>query len=423
MFTPASILGMCFRLLFSVLLIAGGATLLALWYNHREQEVIERVEVPITREVPAKDATGEPRPRTETVDRVRTVVWEFGFNRETAFLLGGLAMLAWSVGGGWIASPRLRRRKGANEPHAVPGEVHRLRLADGSHLHVETYGLADGPPIICVHGWGLDNQEWCYFKTRFAPKHRIIAWDLPGLGRSERPVDRDWALEKLAQNLHAVMALAGDKPVILAGHSIGVMIILTYCRVYHSSLRVRVRGLILAQSTYKNPVTTMQGAALYTALQKPVLEPLCYLMIGLSPLVRVLNWLSYWNGSAHRSTEKESFSGNETRGQLDFMARYMLMMPPDVIARGMLAMFKYNATDILTRINVPTLIFAGDQDRTCLPEASEFMAGAIPGAKLVFLKPAKHCGLFEHHVEYHEAVDRFLRALEPAEAESVAASL
>jgi pimeloyl-ACP methyl ester carboxylesterase len=196
--------------------------------------------------------------------------------------------------------------------------------------------------------------------------------------------------------------------VTLVGHSIGVMIILTYCKRYPAALGTRVDRLVLAQSTYTNPLKTMPLAGLYCALQTPVLTPLCWLMIGTSPLFRVMNWLSYVNGSAHRSTEKESFSGNETRGQLDFMAKYYVKASPAVLAHGILAMFNYDATETLGRIGIPTLIVAGDNDRTCLPEASVAMAKAIPKAQLVVLEASKHCGLFEHPDEFHAAVRTFL---------------
>ena len=51
---------------------------------------------------------------------------------------------------------------------------------------------------------------------------------------------------------------------------------------------------------------------------------------------------------------------------------------PDVLARGMLAMIRYDATDVLRTIDVPAEVVAGDLDTTTLPEASQFMAGAIP---------------------------------------------
>jgi hypothetical protein len=81
-------------------------------------------------------------------------------------------------------------------------------------------------------------------------------------------------------------------------------------------------------------------------------------MVWLSPLVRVLNWLSYLNGSAHRSTERDSFSGNETRGQLGFLTRYYCKAAPNVVGRGMLGMLRYDATEALGHIGVPTLVVA-----------------------------------------------------------------
>lgn len=58
------------------------------------------------------------------------------------------------------------------------------------------------------------------------------------------------------------------------------------------------------------------------------------------------------------------------------------------IGRGMLAMCRYGAADVLAHINVPTLVVAGAQDSCCRSEASRFMAEAIPGAELLVLLQA-----------------------------------
>ena len=281
------------------------------------------------------------------------------------------------MGGGW--STRWLRRRGRDEPnHQRDGEEHRLRRPDGTELQVEFYGPADALPLVLTHGWGCDSTEWYYTNCKLSDRYRLIVWDLPGLGRSSAPANNDYSLEKMAGDLDAVIRLAGDRPVILAGHSIGGMILLTYCRLYPEALGQRVRGLILAHTTYTNPVKTTSMASLYTALQKPVLEPLCHLMIWLSPVVWLLNCLSYLNGSAHRSSERSAFSGNETRGQLDFYAAYTPRCWPAVIARGMLAMFRYDATAKIGTIGVPVLVVVGDGDKMCTPEASEFMQRSIP---------------------------------------------
>lgn len=414
MFMPFQVLGMFLRGLLALALLGFGILLFAQWYGPREHIIVERV--PDVRLIP-RDAeerqAAEPEAAPVATTRVRVIRWEFGLNRETAYLLGGLALLGWSIGGGLLFSPLLWRRGGKDDPlQEHSHKTEKLHRPDGSDLCIASYGPIDADPVVFVHGWGLDSNEWVYAKRELGG-YRLITWDLPGLGKSTRPTDRDWSLQKLAQHLDAVIGAAGNKPVALVGHSIGVMIILTYCKLFPEALGTRVHRLVLAHGTYTNPVKTTSKASLYTALQKPVLEPLCHLMVWLAPLVQALNWLSYVNGSAHRSTERDSFSGKETRGQLDFLTRYYCKAPPDVVGRGMLAMFEYDATSALKRITIPTLVVAGDQDATCTPEASHHMAAEIPGAELVALSEAKHCGLFEHHEQFHEALVDFLGAEAP----------
>jgi pimeloyl-ACP methyl ester carboxylesterase len=82
----------------------------------------------------------------------------------------------------------------------------------------------------------------------------------------------------------AVLALTGDKPAILLGHSIGGMITLTFCRLFPNALGTRVNGLVLTHTTPTNPIRTTSGAGFFTAIEKPVLVPMLYLTIALSPL-------------------------------------------------------------------------------------------------------------------------------------------
>ena len=220
----------------------------------------------------------------------------------------------------------------------------------------------------------------------------------------------------MARDLDAILTFLGPCPVILVGHSIGGMIILTLCRLFPDTLGRRVSGMVLAHTTYTNPVRTTAKHRLATALQKPVLEPLLHLAIWLSPVLWLLNVLSYLNGSAHRSTARQSFAGTQTRQQVEFVTRCVLHTSPAVLARGMLGMLRYDATATLPTIGVPVLIVAGDQDTTTLPDASTFMQAAIPDAQLTTLAPAKHQGLLEHHAQFAQRVAAFCDAcLRPGE--------
>lgn len=123
--------------------------------------------------------------------------------------------------------------------------------------------------------------------------------------------------------------------------------------------------------------------------------------------MRVMNWMSCLNGSAHKSSESSGFSGKETRRQLDFVARYTPRASPAVTARGMLGMLRYDASGTLRTISVPTLVITGDKDSVCKPEASEHMRATIPAAELVTFSLAKHEGLLEHHGKFAEAIRMF----------------
>lgn len=417
-FTPSAILSMWLRGLLSIAIIAGGLFLLRQWYEHSHVWEATQAQLP-DGDVSPPRADGK-RDRAEPAGpRRRVLRWDHGPNRETAELAAGLALLALAFAGrlGAKGLSLLLLKQGTDDPKPTrDGAVQRLRRPDGSVLQVELYGPPDRPPIILTHGWGANSTEWYYVKKHLSGRFRLIVWDLPGLGLSKKPDNNDYSLETLARDLDAVLAFAGDRPAILIGHSIGGMITLTFCRLFPEALGRRVAGLVLAHTTYTNPVRTTKNAALYTALEKPVLVPLLHLTIALWPLVWLMNWLSYLNGSVHQSTHRESFAGTETYGQLDFTARLMPHGRPDVLARGMFGMLHYDATAALGSIGVPALVVDGDRDITTTPEASEQIDRDMPKSELVPLSPARHMGLIEHNERFDQLVGDFSESCLPAGA-------
>jgi pimeloyl-ACP methyl ester carboxylesterase len=104
---------------------------------------------------------------------------------------------------------------------------------------------------------------------------------------------------------------------------------------------------------------------------------------------------------------RSSFAGTESWEQLDWSAKFIVKAPPAVLARGMLGMLKYDATNTLREIPVPALVIGGDRDPTCKPEASEHMLREIPQARGIMLTPARHLGLVEHHARFAQEIHAF----------------
>jgi pimeloyl-ACP methyl ester carboxylesterase len=188
------------------------------------------------------------------------------------------------------------------------------------------------------------------------------------------------------------------------------MVNLTFCRLYPELVGKQIAGLAQVDTTFTNPVRTTKGAGFSLAIQKPIAEPILHAMIPLSPVVRVMNWLSYHNGLAYLQNAHSSFAGSETRGQLDLVSRYQYRSSPAVVARGTLAMFHWDATPVLPRVNTPVLIIVGQQDTTTLPSASEYMKQSIPNARLQRVSPSAHYGLLEQNKTYDAALAQFASA-------------
>lgn len=342
--------------------------------------------------------------------------WYEGDLIDRAWLILGWVMVIWSCGG-FLPSALLFRRAGQDEPKQNRSrETQELIRPDGSKIHVEFYGSPDAPPLILCHGWGPNSTVWYYAKKQLANYFRLIIWDLPGLGKSTKPKNRDYSIERYARDLEAVLSLA-RKPAILLGHSMGGMIILTFCRLFPEDLGQRVSGLILVDTTYTNPLKTAIFNRLLSALQKPLIEPLLYLTIGLSPLLWLMSGLSYLNGSMYVTTELSGFTGRETRGQLDFATRLALLGSPGVLARGALAMLYFDETRTLASIPIPTLAIAGKTDIATLLSANRRLSVDIPKADLVVLHPAGHMGLMERNVQFSDAVRSFQISLSQSSIE------
>jgi pimeloyl-ACP methyl ester carboxylesterase len=325
-------------------------------------------------------------------------------------LYGAIALLLFILFGKFLMKALLsKRRRGEDEPYTISSKNRdTLKRPDGSLINIEYYGKADGQAIIFIHGWNANIKEWYYQIKHFEKNFRLIMLDLPGLGKSVRPTNKDFSLTKMAADLNAVIEHTNAKNPIVWGHSIGGMILLTLLAKNKDANRPPIKGIILEHTTYTNPVRTIIFNKIMTAIQKPILVPLCWLLIIFSPVIWIFRWMSYLNGNSHVMTRFLTFTGTQTPKQLDFITLLSTLAPPAVTARGVLGMFKYDVTNDLPNINIPALIIAANKDRLTKPEASEFMHKQVPNAQIVTVSPGGHQGLIERHEEVNEAAEQFI---------------
>lgn len=89
-----------------------------------------------------------------------------------------------------------------------------------------------GAPLLLVHGFGGDKDNWTRVARHLRPHYRVIAVDLPGFGDSDAPMDAHYRVADQIERLHAFIQALGLSRVHLGGNSMGGNIVGTYAAKY-----------------------------------------------------------------------------------------------------------------------------------------------------------------------------------------------
>jgi pyruvate dehydrogenase E2 component (dihydrolipoamide acetyltransferase) len=89
---------------------------------------------------------------------------------------------------------------------------------DGRRIRYLRHG--EGDPIVLLHGFGGDLDNWLFNRDALAEAGEVVAIDLPGHGGSSKEI-RDAGLEELTGVLGGVLDALGLERVHLVGHSLG----------------------------------------------------------------------------------------------------------------------------------------------------------------------------------------------------------
>lgn len=167
---------------------------------------------------------------------MKQILWIAGI------LVGALAVF-WVVALGlvyWPVDALEGTTPAATVPHRqYPHTEQHFLMRDGKHLFARVFGAPSTTTIVLVHDFGLDSSAYQDAATLWnhATGARIVALDLRGHGRSEgKPGHVDYVgqyeddLADVISSLRVIDSLRKDSPgrIILAGHSMGGGIVLSY---------------------------------------------------------------------------------------------------------------------------------------------------------------------------------------------------
>jgi len=238
----------------------------------------------------------------------------------------------------------------ANKAERDNPPVGRFLDVNGVRLHYVERGTGDA--VVLLHGNGsmIQDFESSGLIDLAAKDFRVVVFDRPGFGHSERPRGTVWTPDAQAELIKAALTQLGVSRAIILGHSWGASVAVAMGLKYPDL----VRGLVLASGYYyptiRPDVIAMGAPAL------PIVGD--FLSQTISPLLSRAIWplmLKKIFGPKSVPTKFQAFPKEMAMrpSQIRASASEAALMIPDAFAlRG-----KY------ADLQVPTVIIAGEDDK------------------------------------------------------------
>jgi pimeloyl-ACP methyl ester carboxylesterase len=277
-----------------------------------------------------------------------------------------------------------------------------MKQVMGSGVAIQLAGWGEqGKPVLCVHGLTANCRCWDGIAEALSAKHHILAMDLRGRGRSERPVS-GYDIGHHCLDIEALLHDLGLHSAVLMGHSLGAFITLAFAAHYPQS----VERIILVDGG--GQLSPEQFAKVIGGV-KPAIERLGKVFPSLEAYCANLKqapFLQPWSPALEtylRYEVEEVPAGIRSRVQ------------PSAIEEELRNLRQFNVAELYPLVRCPVLILRAEngtlaEDDILLPdEVLERMLREIPDARCVNVKDTNHYTImFQPHAVRDQAIIEFL---------------
>lgn len=116
---------------------------------------------------------------------------------------------------------------------------------DGARIHYVSHGQGN-EALVLIHGWTCNIDNWRDQIPALAKRARVIAIDLPGHGKSDKPKTK-YSMEYFASAVDAVLRDAKVERAVLVGHSMGTPVARQFYRKYPA----RTLAIVIVDGTLR----------------------------------------------------------------------------------------------------------------------------------------------------------------------------
>jgi 3-oxoadipate enol-lactonase len=241
-------------------------------------------------------------------------------------------------------------------------------------------------PLLLLHGLGSSGEDWLPQQAFFTQHFPVLTMDLRGHGRSS--MGTGWpAIGDLAADVAALLDEVELKSAHLLGLSLGGAVAL--------QLALDFPGLV-GSLTIVNAFARLRvsGRGWVRAFGR-----LFLLLIGRMDL------LGAWIAAGIFPDPGQEIWREAAAARIGANSRESYL-------RMMRTVMRFDVTSRLHEVRAPTLIIAGERDKTVALEAKEFLAGSIQGARMERFPESGHGTPYDVGDRFNEVVLEFLLDVE-----------
>ncbi|MGV0627023.1 alpha/beta fold hydrolase [Mycolicibacter minnesotensis] len=286
---------------------------------------------------------------------------------------------------------------------------------DGVELAVRDIGPRTAPlTVVFAHGFCLRMGSFHFQRARLAAEWgdqvRMVFYDQRGHGESGVASPDTYTVPRLGQDLEAVLTATVPRgPVVLVGHSMGGMTVLSHARQFSGHYGNRIVGAALIASAAKG----VSRSPLGEILRNPALEAIQF-SVRYAP-----NIVHRGRGAARRVIapilRAASYGTDQISPSVVAFSEEMMHATPVATMVGFLHALEVHdeSAALATLSKIPTLVACGDHDLLTPAGYSRAMAAALWDCELVIVPGAGHLVQLEEPDVIDEALVRLVERATP----------